>query len=67
MKVLNQIPQEEWPSQRMMGEFLFSELRAVRRLERVIDEVKRSPEASDKHNFEFFIIFLWTQLHGIFG
>ena len=53
MKVLNQIPQE-----RMMGEFLFSKLRAVRRLERVIDEVKRSPETSDKRNFDF----LWTQL-----
>ena len=58
MKVLNQIPQDEWPSQRMLGEFLFSKLRTVRRLERVIDEVKRSPEFSEKRNFDF----LWTQL-----
>ena len=42
----------------MMGVCLFRKLRTVGRLERVIDEVKCSPETSDKRNFDF----LWTQL-----
>ena len=58
MKVLNQIPHEQWPNQRMLGEFLFHKLRTVRRLERVIDEIKRSPENSEKRDFDF----LWGRL-----
>ena len=44
LKTLNAIPLQDWPSKRMLGEFLFHKLRTVRRLERVIDEIKRSPE-----------------------
>ena len=40
MKTLNAIPSQDWPSKRMLGEFLFHKLRTVRRLERVIDEIK---------------------------
>ena len=58
MRVLNSIPRSQWPSQRMMGEFLFHKLRTVRRLERIIDEVKRSPETSSLRDFDF----LWTKL-----
>ena len=36
MKVLNSIPHDQWPNQRMLGEFLFHKLRTVRRLERVM-------------------------------
>ena len=46
MKVLNSIPHDQWPNQRMLGEFLFHKLRTVRRLERVIDEIKRSADDS---------------------
>ena len=52
MKVLNSIPHEQWPNQRMLGEFLFHKLRTVRRLERVIDEIKRSPDGSTLRDFE---------------
>ena len=38
----------------MLGEFLFHKLRAVRRLERVIDEIKRSPENSSLRDFDYF-------------
>ena len=58
MRVLNSIPRHEWPSQRMMGEFLFHKLRTVRRLERVIDEVKRSSESSSMRDFDY----LWSRL-----
>ena len=57
MKVLNSIPRSQWPSQRMMGEFLFHKLRSVRRLERMIDEVKRSPESSSCRDFDY----IWTR------
>ena len=58
MKVLNSIPYEQWPDQRMLGEFLFHKLRTVRRLERVIDEIKRSPDESALRDFDF----LWSRL-----
>jgi len=58
MKVLNSIPHEQWPDQRMLGEFLFHKLRTVRRLERVIDEIKRSPDDSYLRDFDF----LWSRL-----
>ena len=41
MKVLGQIPSRQWPNQRMLGGFLFHKLRIARRLERVIDEIKK--------------------------
>ena len=44
MRVLNRIPHDHWPNQRMLGEFLFHKVRTVRRLERVIDEIKRSAD-----------------------
>ena len=58
MKVLNQIPSEQWPNQRMLGEFLVHKLRTVRRLERVIDEIKRSPDDSSMRAFNY----LWGKL-----
>lgn len=58
MKGLNSIPHEQWPDQRMLGEFLFHKLRTVRRLERVIDEIKRSPDDSYLRDFDF----LWSRL-----
>jgi hypothetical protein len=58
MKVLNQIPSEQWPNQRMLGEFLFHKLRTVHRLERVIDEFKRSPDDSTMREFNY----LWGRL-----
>ena len=59
MKVLNGIPHDQWPNQRMLGEFLFHKLRTVRCLERVIDEIKRSPGESPLCDFAF----LWSMLH----
>jgi hypothetical protein len=42
----------------MLGEFLFHKLRTVRRLERVIDEIKRSPDDSTMREFNY----LWGRL-----
>ena len=42
----------------MLGEFLFHKLRAVRRLEGVIDEIKRSPENFSMRDFDY----LWGRL-----
>ena len=42
MKTLNSIDPADWPNQRMLGEWLFHRLRNVRKLERTIDEIKRS-------------------------
>ena len=58
MKTLNAIPSQDWPSKRMLGELLFHKLRTVRRLERVIDEIKRSPENSSTRNLDY----LWGRL-----
>ena len=58
MKVLNSIPHDQWPNQRMLGEFLFHKLRTVRRFERVIDEIKRSADDSPLRDFDF----LWSRL-----
>ena len=58
MKVFNSIPQDQWPNQRMLGEFLFHKLRTVRRLERAIDEIKRSSDDSPLRDFDF----LWSRL-----
>ena len=58
MKTLNAIPSQDWPNKRMLGEFLFHKLRAVRRLERVIDQIKRSPENSSMGDFDY----LWGRL-----
>jgi hypothetical protein len=63
MKVLDQIPSRQWPNQRMLGEFLFHKLRIARRLERVIDEIKRSPDDSAMREFSYF----WGQLQEFFG
>lgn len=40
MKTFNSTPSQDWPNKRMLGEFLFHKLRTVRRLERVVDEIK---------------------------
>ena len=61
MKVLNSIPHDQWPNQRMLGEFLCQKLRTVRRLERVIDEIKRSPDDSPLRDFDF----LWSRLQEV--
>ena len=58
LKVFNSIPHDQWPNQRMLGEFLFHKLRTVRRLERVIDEIKRSSDDSPLRGFDF----LWSRL-----
>ena len=58
MKTLNAIPSQDWPSKRMLGEFLFHKFRTVRRLERVIDKIKRSPENSSMRDFDY----LWGRL-----
>ena len=58
MYVLNSIPQEDWPSRRMLGEWLFHRLKQVRKLERVIDIIKRSAADSHKRGFEY----LWDYL-----
>lgn len=60
MRVLNQIRSNQWPKQRMLGELLLDKLRAVRRLERVIDEAKRSPANSYLGDFGC----LWGKLQG---
>ena len=58
MYVLNSIPQEDWPSRRMLGEWLFHRLKQVRKLERVIDSIKRSAADSHRRDFEY----LWDYL-----
>ncbi len=59
MKVLNNsIPHDQWPNQRMLGEFLFHKLRTVRRLETVIEESKRSADDSSLRDFDH----LWSRL-----
>jgi hypothetical protein len=58
MRVLNRIPHDQWPNQRMLGEFLFHKLRTVRRLERVIDEIKRSADDPPLRDFDFS----WSRL-----
>ena len=50
--------QIDWPSKRILGEFLFHKVRTVRRLERVIDETKRSPENFSMRDFDY----LWGRL-----
>ena len=62
MRTLNAIPSQDWPSKRMLGEFLFHKLRTVRRLERVIDEIKRSSENSSLRDFDY----LWGRLQKSF-
>ena len=52
MKALNAIPSQDRPNKRMLGEFLFHKLRTVRRLERIIDEIKRPPETSSMRDFD---------------
>eukprot|EP00438_Fugacium_kawagutii_P031308 Skav215332 [mRNA] locus=scaffold1391:90581:93539:- [translate_table: standard] len=58
LRTLNSIPQSEWPNRRMMGEWLFHKLRHVRKLDRTIDEIKRSAHESDLRNFDF----LWSRM-----
>lgn len=47
----------------MLGEFLFHKLRTACRLERVIDEIKRSPDDSAMREFSYF----WGKLQEFFG
>ena len=49
MNLLNSIPHDQWPNQHMLHK-----LRTVRRLERVIDEIKRSSDDSPLRNFDFW-------------
>lgn len=58
MRTLNSVPQSEWPNKRMMGEWLFHKLREVRKLERTIDEIKRSSHDPELRSFDF----LWSRL-----
>ena len=52
------MPQEDWPSQRVMGEWLFHRLRQAPKLERTIDEIKRSDAQSPLRDFDH----LWNRL-----
>ena len=58
MRTLNSIPSEDWPNKRMLGEWLFHQLRNVRKLERTIDQIKRSDPLSHERDFSF----LWERL-----
>ena len=58
LRTLNSVPQEDWPSQRVMGEWLFHRLRQARKLERTIDEIKRSDAQSPLRDFDH----LWNRL-----
>eukprot|EP00435_Cladocopium_sp_Y103_P056691 s552_g19.t1 len=58
MRTLNSIPSEDWPNKRMLGEWLFHQLRNVRKLERTIDQIKRSDPLSYERDFSF----LWERL-----
>eukprot|EP00435_Cladocopium_sp_Y103_P009465 s2216_g2.t1 len=58
MRTLNSIPSEDWPSKRMLGEWLFHQLRNVRKLERTIDQIKRSDPLSHERD----VSFLWERL-----
>ena len=51
--IANSITHDQWPNQQMLGKFLFHKLRTVRRLERVIDEIKRSSDDSPLRDFDF--------------
>ena len=44
---------QDWPGKRMLGEFLSHKFRTVRRLERAIDEIKRSPENCSMRDFDY--------------
>ena len=58
MKTLNAIPSQDWPNKRILGKFLFHKFCTVRRLDRVFDEIKRSPENSNMRDFDY----LWGRL-----
>ena len=54
---LNSIPSEDWPSKGMLGEWLFHQLRHVRKLERTIGQIKRSEPQPYERDFSF----LWER------
>ena len=58
LRTWNSVPQEDWLSQRIMGEWLFHRLRQDRKLERTIDEIKRSDALSPLRDFDH----LWNRL-----
>ena len=58
MRTPNSIPSEDWPSKRMLGEWLFHQLRHVRKLERTINQIKRSEPQSYERDFSF----IWERL-----
>ena len=57
MNLLNSIPHDQWPNQHMLHK-----LRTVRRLDRVIDEIKPSADNSPLRDFDF----LWSLIYHIF-
>ena len=58
MKTLNSISADDWPNERMLGEWLFHQLPSVRKLERAIGTIKMSSLKADEGNFAF----LWGRL-----
>jgi hypothetical protein len=62
MRTFRSIPAEDWPSQRMLGEWLFHQLRQARKLERAIDLIKRSDPSSHERDFSFLWERLWQLL-----
>ena len=62
MRTFRSIPAEDWPSQRMLGEWLFHQLRQAWKLERAIDLIKRSDPSSHERDFSFLWERLWQLL-----
>ena len=62
MRTFRSIPAEDWPSQRMLGEWLFHQLRLARKLERAIDLINRSDPSSHERDFSFLWERLWQLL-----
>ena len=58
MRTLNSIPSEDWANKKMLGEWLFHQLRNVRKLERTIDQIKCADPLSYERDFNF----LWERL-----
>ena len=57
-QTMSAVPSDELPSDRLLGEWLFSKVRNFRKLERHIENIKDSPKDSTMRGFDF----LWSKL-----
>ena len=57
-QTMSAVPSDELPSDRLLGEWLFSKVRNFRKLERHIENIKGSPKDSTMRGFDF----LWSKL-----